>query len=103
MTRQLIIREQGEQDITQAALWYENQSAGLAESFLAEIDIALANALKNPRQFPCFRRKPEVRRVLLTRFPYRLFFVLRRDAIIVFRILHAARHDREWKRNIPKN
>jgi hypothetical protein len=28
--------------------------------------------------------------------------VLRPDAIVVFRVLHGARHEREWKTTIPK-
>ena len=43
------------------------------------------------------RRNPEVRRVLTRRFPYRVFFIARTDAIVVFAVLHAARHDRVWK------
>jgi hypothetical protein len=40
------------------------------------------------------RRRPEIRRVLVRRFPYRVFFFLLPDAIVVFRVLHGARHDR---------
>jgi len=39
---------------------------------------------------------PTVRRILTRRFPYRVFFIVRLDAIIVFAVLHAARHDRVW-------
>jgi toxin ParE1/3/4 len=103
MTYRLIICTQAEADMTDAAVWYENEQAGLGEEFLAEVEAAIGKAVANPHQFPCLRRKPEVRRVLIMRFPYRLFFVRRSDAIIVFRVLHGARHDREWKRNIPRN
>jgi hypothetical protein len=44
-----------------------------------------------------------VRRVLIERFPYRVFFTRREEAIVVFRVLHSARHDREWKSRVPKN
>ena len=43
------------------------------------------------------RRNPLVRRVLTRRFPYRVFFIVRPDAIVVFAVVHAARHDRVWK------
>jgi len=49
------------------------------------------------------RRKPEVRRALVGRFPYRIFFVVRPEAIVMFRVLHSARHDREWKKNVPNS
>lgn len=40
------------------------------------------------------------RRVIAGRFPYRVFYILRADAIVVFRVLHGARHDREWSTNV---
>jgi hypothetical protein len=43
-----------------------------------------------------------VRRVLTNRFPHRLFFVRREGVLVVFRVLHAVRHEREWKSSIPK-
>jgi plasmid stabilization system protein ParE len=101
MTYKLIIRPEAEGDIEQAALWYEKQRAGLGEEFLNEMDAAIQRAAANPRLYPRFRRSPEVRRVLTDRFPYRIFFVVRPDAVVVFRVLHGARHDREWKGNIP--
>ncbi len=103
MNRQLIIQAGAESDITDAALWYQEQREDLGEQFLAEVRTAIDQVLLNPRACTRLRRKPEVRRVLTRRFPYRIFFVVRPDALVVFRVLHAARHDREWKRVIPKN
>jgi plasmid stabilization system protein ParE len=101
MIHQLIIQALAEADMTQAALWYDSRRPGLGDEFLADIQASLERAAANPRHFPCLRRKPDVRRVLAGRFPYRIFFVLRPEAIVVFRVLHGARHDREWKGNIP--
>jgi plasmid stabilization system protein ParE len=97
----VIIRIGAEVDITDAAIWYHNQQSGMGQEFLNEIESAIATAAENPFRFPCLRRKPEVRRILVNRFPYRIFFIRRDDAVVVFRVLHSARHDREWKRNIP--
>jgi plasmid stabilization system protein ParE len=104
MTRPLrvIIRIEAEVDITDAAIWYHTQQSGLGNDFLAEVESAIARAAENPFRFPCLRLKPEVRRVLTDRFPYRVFFIRRPDSIVVFRVLHGARHDREWKGSIPK-
>jgi plasmid stabilization system protein ParE len=103
MTHRLIIREQAEADLTDAAIWYESQRPGLGTEFLAEVDAALARASATPRQFRRLRRKPDVRRALTKRFLFCIFFVLRPDAVVVFRVLHGARHQREWKRNTPEN
>lgn len=103
MTHRIVIRIEAEVDITEAAIWYERQQAGLGHDFLAEVESAIASAAENPFRYPCLRRMPEVRRVLTRRFPYRVFFIRRADAIVVFRVLHGARHDREWTSNLPKD
>ncbi len=103
MSYRLIIRDAAEADIAEGAVWYEEQQPGLGDEFIAEIQAAVEGAVANPRQYPRLRRKPEVRRVLTRRFPYRIFFVVRPDAIIVFRVLHGARHDREWKMKLPRD
>ncbi|MBI4567919.1 MAG: type II toxin-antitoxin system RelE/ParE family toxin [Planctomycetes bacterium] len=100
MTRRLIIRAEAEADITEAVLWYQKESSALADEFIAEVRAAIERAVQNPFAHLRLRRRPEVRRVLTARFPYRAFFVLRPDAIIVFRVLHGARHDREWKKSV---
>lgn len=102
MTRRLIIRPEAEADISDAALWYEGRQKGLGGKFLAEIHAAIDRAVANPRHFRRLRRRPEVRRVLTRLFPYRVFFILEKDALVVFRVLHGARHDREWKRATQK-
>ena len=99
----VIIRVEAEIDITDAAVWYQRQQPGLGHDFLAEVERAISSAAENPFRYPCFRRKPEVRRVLTDRFPYRVFFIRRDDAIVVFRVLHGARDEREWESNIPKD
>src|SRR3954463_12910387 len=96
----VIIRIEAEVDITDAAVWYNRQQPDLGHAFIAEVESAIASAAENPFRYPCLRRKPEVRRVLTERFPYRVFYIRRDDAIIVFRVLHGARHDREWKSTI---
>jgi toxin ParE1/3/4 len=98
----VIVRLEAEVDITDAAVWYEQQQPDLGHSFLAEIESAVAAAAENPFRYPCLRRRPEVRRVLTKRFPYRIFFVRRPDSIVVFRVLHGSRREAEWKSNVPK-
>ena len=100
MIRRLIIRAQAETDIAEAAAWYESRFPGLAGQFLAELDSALRRTLANPQMSLCLRRRPEVRRTLTHRFPYRVFFILQPDAIIVIRILHTARHERQWRQSV---
>lgn len=102
MPHRIFIRHEAETDIANAAIWYQKQQSGLGDEFLAEVDNAIAAAASNPTHYPRLRRIPDVRRVMTNRFPYRIFFIRRQDDIVIFRILHSSRHDREWKSNVPK-
>ena len=97
MNWRLIIRPEAEADLTDAAIWYESHEPDLGSKFISEIYSAIARALRSPESFTRLRRNPEVRRVLARRFPYRVFFIVRADTLVVFAVLHAARHDRVWK------
>ncbi|MDB6022149.1 MAG: hypothetical protein JWQ04_2006 [Pedosphaera sp.] len=100
MSRRLIVRAEAEMDITEAALWYEDREAGLGLELTDEIRATIGRAFKNPGFHLRFRKHPEVRRILVRRFPYRIFFIVREDAIVIFAVLHAARHDRHWRKRI---
>ena len=100
MSRRLIVRPEAEADITEAALWYEDREEGLGLDLMGEVRTAIGRAVQNPLHYLLLRKRPEVRRVLARRFPYRIFFIVREDAIVVFAVLHAARHDRRWRQRI---
>jgi plasmid stabilization system protein ParE len=102
MPHRIVIQHDAETDITDAAIWYHQKQPGLGQEFLAEVETTLTAAAANPSHYHRLRRKPDVRRAITNRFPYRIFFVLHPETIVVFRVLHHARHDREWKANVPK-
>jgi plasmid stabilization system protein ParE len=66
----------------------------------AEIRSAIRRAVERPLSYIRLRKSPEVRRILSHRFPYRIFYIVRADAIVVFAVIHAARHDREWRKRL---
>ena len=82
--RRLIVRPEAEADITNAAIWHESREPGLGLKFLADIQQAIIGAIHDPRAFLLLRKNPEVRRILAKRFPYRVFFILRADVLVVF-------------------
>ena len=97
MNRRLIVRPEAEADIADAAVWYDSREAGLGLELISEVHSAISRVLKNPDSYRRVRRNPDVRRAITRRFPYRVFFIIRPDAIIVFAVIHAVRHDRVWK------
>ena len=98
MNLRLIVRHEAEADILEAALWYESREPGLGLEVIAEIHAAIDRALENPLAYLLLRKDPHVRRVLARRFPYRIFYTVKSDVLVVFAILHAARDQRYWQR-----
>lgn len=94
MTR-IIVRSAAEADITEAALWYEDRAVGLGAGFLRAADVAIAGLRRMPERFPCVHG--DVRRALLRRFPYSLYFVPTDDAVAVIACMHVRRNPRRWE------
>jgi len=90
----VIIRPNAEADLRKAWMWYESQRAGLGDELLIEIRAAIRLLETDPERRPSYYR--DFRRLLTRRFPYKLFYRVEGERVIVFRILHAKReHQRQ--------
>ena len=90
------IRPKAKTDLRRAHDWYEVRCAGLGDKFLADLAEALLRLESDPERFPIYYRG--FRRVLAHRFPYKIFFRIVGQKIIIFRILHGAQdHPRELR------
>ena len=69
MSRRFIVRPLAEADLEDAARWYDDERAGLAERFLSDVDRTFARIRERPLQFPAVAG--DVRRALLHTFPVR--------------------------------
>lgn len=76
-------------DLDAAAEWYESEREGLGAEFLRHVDRLLHRIESGPLQFPLV--SGEVRRGLVTRFPYGVFFVTDGEAAVVVAVLHLHR------------
>ena len=89
MKWRLVIRPRAETDLREARDWYESQRTGLGAEFIAEIETAVHLLVRDPQHYTVYYRG--FRRVLMRRFPYKLFYRLEGNRVIVSRILHARR------------
>jgi plasmid stabilization system protein ParE len=89
MSYSLIIRPEAELDIQDAFAWYETQSSRLGSEFVRAIDVSLSGIGRNPFAYPVIR-KP-IRRALIRRFPFGIFYVVDQDAIAIIACLHGKR------------
>ena len=95
MNQPIQVRPEAEDDLAEAALWYEAQRLGLGRRFLDEVEAVFAAIAERPLRFPPLHR--QTRRALLHRFPYGVYYLAEADRIVVVAVMHARRHPRRWR------
>ena len=92
----VIFTQAARAELIQAQDWYEGEVPGLGRRFRQAIDTLAERMSANPRQFPVVFKS--VRRALLRRFPYALFFVVEEQTLFVIACFHASRDPLQWQR-----
>jgi plasmid stabilization system protein ParE len=95
MKRRTFVRPEAQTDIRTAARWYENREAGLGLRFVGEVRESLRRIADSPLRFPLVDK--EVRRALLHKFPYPIYFVNKPDAAAIIAVLHQHRRPAAWQ------
>jgi plasmid stabilization system protein ParE len=95
MISPIIVRPEAEEDIKDAFLWYESQSPGLGTEFFRCIDASFSLISRNPELFAKIYQ--QIRRVLVRRFPYGIFYIFDNANIIILAVMHISRHPRRWQ------
>ena len=80
-------------DVEGARDWYDGQLPGLGTEFLDEVDAAIARVMEHPLAFPVV--DGSIRRVLLKRFPYALFYDPELEVILA--VMHVRRRPNAWR------
>lgn len=92
----LRIRARARAEIAEAFDWYLARSPDASADFLAELDVAMNRIVEAPEHFPVVRGR--LRRVLLHRFPYAVYYKLYPTGISVVGVIHGHRHPATWLR-----
>lgn len=98
MTHRLVVGPEARAEIAEAALWYESCASGLGERFVEAVGEALKSIHDAPHQYQIIRVGGSVRRALVPRFPYALFYVILKQEVTVVACLHGRRDPRHWMR-----
>ena len=96
MTRKFIIRTRAERDIQSIFDWYESQEPGLGEEFLKALRQRLEAIQDSPESCQIIYR--DVRRAVVSRFPYLIFYAVQPTRVIVLAVLHQSRNPLNWPR-----
>lgn len=72
MTLEVRLRAEAEQDLADAATWYETQVSGLGHQFLDEMLTTFSSVSESPLIYPIVLRN--TRRALTHRFPFGVYY-----------------------------
>lgn len=75
-------------------LWYDAQRPGLGDEFIACVEAAMARAARDPEAHE--RVHADVRRVLVRRFPFGVFYQVEDELLVVLAIAHVRRNPGYW-------
>jgi plasmid stabilization system protein ParE len=70
----------------------------LGESFLDEVERAVADVSESPERWPCFLLNS--RRRLLDRFPYSLAYLVENERIYILAVMHQRSRPGYWRKRL---
>ena len=92
----LRIAPEAEEELAEAAEWYEARRAGLGLELVAVIDGAIETITATPLAHPLWRPDRPYRTKALRQFPYVISFRCEDDAVLLVAIAHARRRPGYW-------
>jgi toxin ParE1/3/4 len=95
VTPRLVFRPEAEAELLDARAWYEGERVGLGAIFAAAVEATVTAILQNPLAYP--RVKGDIRRSVVRRFPYAVYFSSVDYEIIVLAVIHGRRNPRHWR------
>ena len=90
----IVFRTSASAQLLAAKTWYDQQRHGLGEEFSRSLESAIHRVARNPFAAPAVYQ--DVRRVLLKRFPYSVFYRVDGDNLLVLSCLHTRRAAVDW-------
>lgn len=79
----------------EAVEWYRERSSAAARGFATALDHSLRAIVEQPTAWPTWTGHAEVRRRVLRRFPFSIFYIVD-DAAIIVAVAHHKRRPGYW-------
>ena len=98
MSYVLHVSNLAEQDIAHAHARYAGQSTELAGRFMGRLEAIFVHVTDNPFLYAPFIEN--VRRAVMNRFPYSVFYSIESHEINIKAVLHHSRNPKLWKERL---
>lgn len=96
----VVFLPEAEQEMLEAASYYQSQATGLGVDFLSEVERAVKSIAEFPNTWPIL--EGELRRRLIKRFPFGILYRIESEEIVVIAVVHLRRKPGYWKERIQK-
>ena len=94
MTPRFVFRPRAAAQLREGRRWYAAQAPGLELEVARAVEAAVEAVGRNPEAFP--EVEPRIRRILLRRFPYGLYYAVESERIVVHACYHLRREPTGW-------
>jgi len=88
------------EELIDSAEYYEARAELLGESFLDEVERAVADVSESPERWPYILLNS--RRRLLDRFSYSVVFLVEAERIYILAVMHQRRRPGYWRKRLNK-
>jgi plasmid stabilization system protein ParE len=92
---------EAEEEMNEAARFYERRKEGLGLEFLNEVEQTIASILAHPRSGPTI--SPNIRRRIARRFPFGVLYAIDGKKIVIVAVAHLKRRPGYWKERVGKD
>lgn len=89
------LRPRARRDLEVAAAWYEDRREALGGEFIDEFPLCVDRIESNPESYPLV--DADVRRALLHRFPYAIYYSFEPEHVQLLGLLHCNQHPDSWR------
>ena len=96
----LVFHREAEAELRAAVAYYEGQREGLGTEFQTEVEEATNRIARTPQAFPLYGDQG-LRKSLLKRFPYTIFYLELDDRIWIAAVAHQRRRPGYWANRSP--
>ena len=94
----IIFLPEAEQEMLEAAFYYQSKASGLGIDYLSEIDRAVEAIEETPHTWPIL--EGDLRRRLVRRFPSGVLYRVDPDEIVIVAVAHLSKRPGYWKKRI---
>ena len=94
----IVITEIAEIYILIGKNWYNSQQNILGDEFITEVENKIKVIQSNPYLFSIIKKN--IRKALLKRFPFGIYYFVIDDVINIFAVIHFSRNPKIWKHRL---